>query len=131
MTGPWLCLGFPHSRAGEVAVSQSHSWEQGGFSPGSRPGSSPWLCAAPSPLSGARTRSRDAFDAGAKAEVVTWMFLYEIPGGKQPIAFPFRRGREAAQPSPGEGSQAGAVPPACWATLGKLLCLSMPQFPHL
>lgn len=32
-----------------------------GASPGSRPGSAPWLCAAPSPLSGARHSEQRCF----------------------------------------------------------------------
>lgn len=95
----------------------------GGFSPGSHPGSTPGLSLE------LGTRSSDAFDAGAGDELVTWMFLCEIPGAKQPNCFSLSavatQGGSTA--GPWRGDWARAVPAGQpWASCSASPCLSFP-----
>lgn len=84
--------------------------------PGALPG---FVLPPPLPLE-LGTQSRDAFDAGAKAEVVTWMFLFWMfffQGESSQLRFPFAvaslamQGGSTAEPRRGELGQGWATSP--------------------
>lgn len=120
------CASVPpsHSRAGEVPVSQGHPWGQGASPQAAIPGVLPGLVLSP-PLS----LELDAFDAGAKAELVRWMFLYEIPGESSQSCFPFTVAGREHSPAQARGARLGLCHHPTgqpWASCSASPCLSFP-----